>query len=117
MCGLDPQGRPRQAAPYTPRGAAYPKSRQRPHSEIGHTNGLDTSTELQKILKKEGVEETKRVEKERIDVPTAKEEPECAKEEVKNDEDAERKIEIKKTPKAAPKLENIIDCLHYKASR
>ncbi|XP_053397507.1 EF-hand calcium-binding domain-containing protein 6-like isoform X4 [Mercenaria mercenaria] len=114
LVGLDSQGRPRQTAPYTPRGAAYPKSKQRPHSEIGHTDGIDTSMELQKILKKEGVEEMPKTDRQRIEVPTAKEESDSAKEEIKPEEDTGRKIEIKKTPKASPKLDNIIDCLHYK---
>ncbi|XP_060597062.1 EF-hand calcium-binding domain-containing protein 6-like isoform X4 [Ruditapes philippinarum] len=112
--GLDPQGRPRQAAPYTPRGAAYPKSRQRPHSEIGHTDGIDTSAELQKILKKEGVEELPKTARDKIEVPTANEEPTTTSKEAKPGEDPGRKIEIKKTPKVAPKLDSIIDCLHYK---
>lgn len=113
--GLDSQGRPRQAAPYTPRGAAYPKSRQRPHSEIGHTDGLDTSAELHKILKKEGVEEMPKTARDKIEVPTATEEPTTTKVEEK-DEDPGRKIEIKKTPKVTPKLDNIIDCLHFKVN-
>ncbi|KAL4232784.1 hypothetical protein ACF0H5_007471 [Mactra antiquata] len=123
LCGLDPHGKPRQAAPYTPRGAAYGKSRQRPHSEIGHTNGMDTSTELHKILKKNGGEDVSipmvNVNKESTDskkveitVPTATEEKE--KETKGEDKTGEKKIEIKKPQKTTPKLENIIDCLHFK---
>lgn len=116
VCGLDSQGRQRQAPPYTPRGAAYPKSRQRPHSEIGHTDGIDTSTELHKILKQESVDAlTDKTKQDIIDVPTGKE-VDTAKEITMNDQETERKIEIKKTQKAPPKLDNIIDCLHYRVS-
>lgn len=101
---------------YTPRGAAYPK--QRPHSEIGHTNGMDTNVELKKILKKEGIE--------KLEPPSTKEQPIEDKEkgtaDVKKLEggaegdatNVQKTAELKRLPKPVPKLDNIVDCLHFK---
>ena len=139
LSGLDPKGRPRQAAPYTPRGAAYPLPR--PHSEIAHTNGvLDKPANLKNLLKgaksntetskadsaKADVVENKT--KGPINVPVAtteeketelnvdsgetKDTQEPTKDTVSKEEAS--KIEKIKKPKAPPKLDNIIDCLHYK---
>ena len=113
---MDSKGKPRQLPPYTPRGAAFPKSR--PHSEIGHTNGIDTSAEAKKILKKEGVDfeqkiETDRSEKKVIDIPTGKAEEPKEIEQVEETKLTERKV-LK--PKAPPKLDNVIDALHYKVA-
>ncbi|KAH3727976.1 hypothetical protein DPMN_053922, partial [Dreissena polymorpha] len=118
VCGLDPQGLPRQAAPYTPRGAAYPMSRQRPHSEIGHTNGTDNTTnELKKILKNdaENLGNITNREAKPIEIPTApeespKDEPDAKEKKV----ETARKIEIKRNNKPAPKLDSIVDSLHFK---
>ena len=136
-CGLDPKGRPRQAAPYTPRGAAYPLPR--PHSEIAHTNGLDKPPNIKNLLKGGTkinhdvlkTDETKadlsenRV-KAPINVPIATTEGKDAGLNVDsnaNATDQEKKVGAKedrtklekiKKPKAPPKLDNIIDCLHYK---
>ena len=134
LSGLDPKGRPRQAAPYTPRGAAYPLPR--PHSEIAHTNGvLDKPANLKNLLKgaknntdgaRADVVENKP--KGPINVPVAtteeketelnvasgetKDTQEPTKDAVPREEAS--KIEKIKKPKAPPKLDNIIDCLHYK---
>lgn len=89
---------------------------------------MDTSSELQKILKKN--EDLVFVNKENVEnkkvaivVPTATDEVKAAegekdvsKEKDKDTEEKEKRIEIKKTPRVPPKLENIIDCLHFKVN-
>lgn len=124
ICGLDSSGKPRHMVSYTPRGAAYPK--QRPHSEIGHTNGMDTSTELKKILKQGGVEKLEQPLKTEepikpSELPEAKEvtisvpvQDTQNKQNAEESQCAQKKTEIKRQLKAVPRLENIIDCLHYK---
>ena len=122
LCGLDPKGRPRQAAPYTPRGAAYPLPR--PHSEIAHTNGFDKPQNLKKLLKdaknSDNVDNGENRVKQTINVPVATSDERDlnmdsnAMEEDKKSKEEANKIEKIKKHKAPPKLDNIIDCLHYK---
>ncbi|XP_052807232.1 EF-hand calcium-binding domain-containing protein 6-like isoform X5 [Mya arenaria] len=135
-CGLNAQGRPRQAPPYTPRGAAYP--RPRPHSEIGNTacSSGNSAIGLRKNVKTDGdltdrtavnLADTtgSRENRQHIDIPTGAQEAVAPAGRDLTEKDkgvgkpdavanTEKKIDIKKLPKQIPKLENIIDCLHYK---
>ncbi|WAR09381.1 EFCB6-like protein [Mya arenaria] len=135
-CGLNAQGRPRQAPPYTPRGAAYP--RPRPHSEIGNTacSSGNSAMGLRKNVKTNGdltdrtavnLADTtgSRENRQHIDIPTGAQEAVAPAGRDLTEKDkgvgkpdavanTEKKIDIKKLPKQIPKLENIIDCLHYK---
>ena len=117
----------------------------RPHSEIAHANGLSDQPKNIKSLLKGGArvstdtgkadnakaEVTDNKTKETISVPVATTEDKDAKlntdsgekinktETVKpglTKEDAVKLEKVKK-PKAPPKLDNIIDCLHYKVSK
>ena len=117
----------------------------RPHSEIAHANGLsDQPKNIKTLLKggaknntdtakadNENVEVTDNKPKDTINVPIATADDKDAKlntetgvktdktETVKqtvSKEDAAVKLEKVKKPKAPPKLDNIIDCLHYKVS-
>ena len=86
---------------------------------------MDTHSELNKILKQEGVEKLESVPTKTDDgVPTDRTRDKgtvggkaVEKTETNGEGDAsQRRIEIRRQPKPAPKLENIIDCMHYKVT-
>lgn len=84
---------------------------------------MDTGTELKKILKKEGVDKLeaapKKEEPVEIKKPaesTKQEQPAEKTEEQADTEVTQKRVEIRRPPKPPPKLDNIIDCLHYKVT-
>ncbi|KAL3881789.1 hypothetical protein ACJMK2_028182, partial [Sinanodonta woodiana] len=128
----------------TPRGAAYKRGRQRPHSEIAHTiektdklkrSLVSESGDLKHVFEVKPESENKEVKETQEKKEEIKEEEKGEEkgEEKKEKEDkaivtfqdnkdstdkrsdeAEKKMKQAKKPKTVIKLENIIDCLHYK---
>ncbi|KAK3602964.1 hypothetical protein CHS0354_016772 [Potamilus streckersoni] len=128
----------------TPRGAAYKRGRQRPHSDIAHTiektdklkkSLISESGDLKHVFetnpesenkevketqeKKEENKEEEKVEENGEEKKEKEEKAEVAVQDSKEPTDkrsdeAEKKMKQAKKSKPVIKLENIIDCLHYK---